>query len=48
VKSSFVFPIRDNGEGIVLFGGFGPAEDNLLDGTVLGNRITGTPRMPYG
>lgn len=33
-----------NGEGIVLFGGFGPAEDNVLDGTVLGNRITGTSR----
>jgi len=33
-----------NGEGIVLFGGFGPAEDNLLDGTVLGNRISGTSR----
>ena len=35
---------QDNDEGIVLFGGFGPAEDNLLDGTVLGNRITGTSR----
>jgi Right handed beta helix region len=35
---------QDNGEGIVLFGGFGPAEDNVLDATVLGNRITGTPR----
>src|SRR5262249_5349493 len=33
-----------NGEGIVLFGGFGPAEDNVLDGTVVGNRITGTSR----
>ena len=35
---------QDNGEGIVLFGGFGPAEDNVLAGTVLGNHITGTPR----
>jgi len=35
---------QDNGEGIVLFGGFGPAEDNLLDGTVLGNRVSGTSR----
>jgi hypothetical protein len=35
---------EDNGEGIVLFGGFGPAEENVLDGTVIGNRITGTPR----
>src|SRR5882757_2543663 len=35
---------QNNGEGIVLFGGFGPAEDNGLDGTVIGNRITSTPR----
>ena len=35
---------QDNGEGIVLFGGFGPAEDNVLDGMVIGNHITGTPR----
>jgi hypothetical protein len=35
---------QDNGEGIVLFGGFGPAKENLLDGTVIGNRISGTPR----
>jgi hypothetical protein len=35
---------QTNGEGIVLFGGFGPAEDNVLDGTVVGNRITGTSR----
>jgi hypothetical protein len=40
VASTIAIP----GEGIVLFGGFGPAEDNLLDGTVLGNRIPGTPR----
>jgi hypothetical protein len=35
---------QNNGESIVLFGGFGPAEDNVLAGTVIGNRITGTPR----
>ncbi len=28
----------------MLFGGFEPAEDNRLDGTVIGNRISGTPR----
>jgi hypothetical protein len=30
-----------NGGGIALFGGFGPAEDNLLTGTIIGNRLTG-------
>jgi hypothetical protein len=30
-----------NGGGIALFGGFGPAEDNLLDSTIIGNRLTG-------
>jgi hypothetical protein len=30
-----------NGGGITLFGGFGPAEDNLLTGTIVGNRLTG-------
>ena len=35
---------QDNGESIVLFGGFGLAKENVLDGTVLGKRITGTPR----
>jgi hypothetical protein len=30
-----------NGGGIALFGGFGPAEDNLLTGTIVGNRLTG-------
>lgn len=33
---------RNNGEGIALFGGFGPSEGNLLDGTIVGNRILGT------
>ncbi len=33
-----------NDEGVVLFGGFGPAEDNLLDGTLVNNLITGTTR----
>jgi hypothetical protein len=32
---------RNSGEGIALFGGFGPAEDNQLDATVMGNLITG-------
>jgi hypothetical protein len=32
---------RDNGEGIMLFGGFGPAEHNVLDAAVIGNIITG-------
>lgn len=35
---------QDNGDGIMLFGGFGPAEDNLLDATVMGNEITGASR----
>ena len=30
-----------NGGGMTLFGGFGPAEDNLLAGTIIGNRLTG-------
>jgi hypothetical protein len=30
-----------NGGGIALFGGFGPAEDNLLTSTIVGNRLTG-------
>ena len=29
-------------EGIALFGGFGPAEDNLLECTIIGNHITNT------
>lgn len=33
---------RTNGEGIALFGGFGPATDNLLDAAVIGNLIAGT------
>lgn len=33
-----------NHDGVVLFGGFGPAEDNLLDGTIVNNLITGTTR----
>ena len=33
---------RNNGEGIALYGGFGPATDNLLDATLVGNLITGT------
>jgi hypothetical protein len=36
----------NNGDGIALFGGFGPAEENLLDATLTGNRITGASR--YG
>jgi Protein of unknown function (DUF1565) len=32
---------RNSSEGIALFGGFGPAEDNQLDATVVGNLITG-------
>ncbi len=36
----------DNGDGIMLFGGFGPAEQNVLDATVIGNVITGAAR--YG
>lgn len=31
-------------EGIALFGGFGPASDNVLDSVIVGNRITGTQR----
>jgi Right handed beta helix region len=30
-----------NGGGIALFGGVGPAEDNVLDSTIIGNRFTG-------
>ncbi len=37
---------HDNGDGIMLFGGFGPAEHNVLDATVIGNTITGAAR--YG
>ncbi len=37
---------RDNGDGITLFGGFGPAEHNVLEATVIGNIITGAAR--YG
>ncbi|MEE9147642.1 MAG: DUF1565 domain-containing protein [Candidatus Tectomicrobia bacterium] len=36
----------NNGEGIMLYGGFGPAEDNRLDATIMGNHITGACR--YG
>jgi hypothetical protein len=32
---------RNSLEGIVLYGGFGPAQGNVLDATVLGNIITG-------
>jgi hypothetical protein len=32
---------RDSAEGIALFGGFGPAEDNQLDATLLGNLFSG-------
>jgi len=32
---------RSSAEGIALFGGFGPAEDNQLDATLLGNLFTG-------
>lgn len=32
---------RNSAEGIALFGGFGPAEGNQLDATVMGNLITG-------
>jgi hypothetical protein len=35
---------RNNGEGIALYGGFGPAEGNLLDGAIVGNLIAGTKR----
>jgi hypothetical protein len=31
-------------EGIALFGGFGPATDNVLDSLILGNRLTGVRR----
>ncbi len=37
---------HNNGDGIMLYGGFGPAEDNLLDATLLHNHITGASR--YG
>lgn len=37
---------RDNGDGVMLFGGFGPAEHNVLDATVIGNTITNASR--YG
>ncbi len=37
---------RDNGDGMMLFGGFGPAEQNVLEATVIGNVITGAAR--YG
>ncbi|ETX04280.1 right-handed parallel beta-helix repeat-containing protein [Candidatus Entotheonella palauensis] len=37
---------RDNGDGVMLFGGFGPAEQNVLEATVIGNIITGAAR--YG
>ncbi len=37
---------HDNGDGIMLFGGFGPAEQNVLDATVIGNVITNPAR--YG
>jgi hypothetical protein len=39
---------RQNGGGIALFGGFGPAEDNLLTGTIVGNRLTGNRGTPCG
>jgi hypothetical protein len=32
---------RNSGEGIALFGGFGPAEGNHLDATIMGNLISG-------
>jgi hypothetical protein len=35
---------HNSGEGIALFGGYGPGEGNLLDGTVVGNLITGMKR----
>lgn len=37
---------RGNGDGVMLFGGFGPAEHNVLDATVIGNTITDAAR--YG
>jgi len=33
---------QNNGEAIAIFGGFGPAEGNVVDGTIVGNLITGT------
>jgi hypothetical protein len=33
---------QNNGEAIAIFGGFGPAEGSVLDGTIVGNLITGT------
>ena len=29
-----------NGGGVALFGGFGPAEDNVLEGLIIGNRLS--------
>lgn len=37
---------HNNGDGIMLYGGFGPAEDNVLDAAILHNHITGAGR--YG
>lgn len=37
---------HNNGDGILLAGGFGPAEDNWLEATVVQNHITGASR--YG
>ena len=35
---------HNSGEGIAVFGGYGPGEGNLLDGIVVGNLITGMQR----
>ena len=35
---------HNSGEGIALFGGYGPGEGNLVDGTIVGNLITGMKR----
>ncbi|MCZ6875307.1 MAG: right-handed parallel beta-helix repeat-containing protein [bacterium] len=37
---------HNNGDGIMLYGGFGPAADNVLDAAILQNHITGAAR--YG
>jgi hypothetical protein len=38
---------RNNGEGILLCSGFGPAEDNLLESMIVGNTISGTQRHAF-
>jgi hypothetical protein len=37
---------RSSLDGIALCGGFGPAHDNMLDATIMGNAITGMTRHP--